>query len=177
MNCRDANELLERMIFEEVPLDAGLKQHIAACPSCAQAFRDALKAREVMSVLRRSVPLLDNPDEITDNIMFAVQQGPEKTAFVPLLFQRLLAAASIALFVLFGYEQYEVVKKVSALETKLSETRIESRYSDPQRLAMTFDINRAGVSFSEIMSFVSREKGTRIQSVSSLETNKKRNIK
>lgn len=167
MNCRDATEILERMIFEEVAIDADLKQHIATCPSCGQAYRDALKAQEIMTVVRRSLPILENPDEITDNIMFAIQQGPQKTTFVPLLLQRLLTAASIALFVLFGYEQYGVVKKVDALETKFSETRMESRYSDPQRLALTFDINRAGISISGIRRLIFREKGTHIQSLSS----------
>jgi hypothetical protein len=140
MNCRDAAELLERMVFEEVPLDAGLKQHIDACPSCSQVYRDSLKARELMKLIRGFEPALEDPDEITDNIMFAIQQAPQRTVFVPLLLQRLLAAASVALFLMFGYEQYGVVKKVTALETKFSETRVESRYPDSQRLASNFKI-------------------------------------
>jgi len=167
MNCRDAIEHLDRMIFEEVPIDADLRQHIDTCSSCSQAYRDALKAREVMDLVRRLEPVLRDPDEITDNIMFAIQQGPQKTTFVPLFFQRLLAAASVTLFLLFGYEQYGVVKKVTALEIKFSETKADSRYSDPQRLASTFDINRAGISFSGIERLISTVKGTTPLSFSS----------
>jgi len=93
MNCRNAIEILDRMIFEEVPADAGLRQHIDTCPSCSQAYKDVLKAREVMNLVRRLEPVLRDPDEITDNIMFAIQQDPKKTVVVPLFLQRLLAAA------------------------------------------------------------------------------------
>jgi hypothetical protein len=140
MNCRDATELLERMVFEEVPMDKGLKQHIDTCPSCSQAYRDSLKAREVMTLIRGFEPSLSDPDAITDNIMFSIQKAPQRTAFGPVLLQRLLAAATIALFLMFGYEQYGVVKKVTELETKFSETRLESRYPDPQRLASNYNI-------------------------------------
>ncbi|MCX6244294.1 MAG: hypothetical protein NTU98_06260 [Bacteroidetes bacterium] len=168
MNCRDAIEILDRMIFEEVPADAGLRQHIDTCPSCSQAYRDALKAREVMDLVRRSEPVLRDPDEITDNIMSAIQQGLPKTVVVPMFLQRLLAAASVALFLLFGYEQYGVVSKVTALETTFSATRADSRFSDPQRLASAFDINRAGISFTEIGRLISTVKGTNPLSFSSI---------
>jgi hypothetical protein len=155
MNCRDAIEILDRMIFEDVIISADLRQHLDACPSCKQACRDALKAREVMGLVRRSGPVLRSPDELTDNILSAIQQGPQKTAVVPLFFQRLLTAASVALFLLLGYEQYGVVSKLAALETKFTETREDSRYSDLQRLATAYDINRAGLSFSEIERLIS----------------------
>jgi hypothetical protein len=178
MDCRNATEHLDKMIFEEVPIEADLMQHIETCSSCNQAYRAALKAREVMDLVRRLEPVLKDPDEITNNIMFAIQQGPQKTAFVPLFFQRLLAAASVSLFLVFGYEQYGVVKKVTALEIKFSETRADSRYSDPQRLASTFDINRAGISFSEIGRLISTVKGTTPLSFSSFKKQmNQRNIK
>jgi hypothetical protein len=181
MNCRDATEKLEKMIFEEVPADTGLKQHLDTCSSCGQAYNDALKAREVMHLVRRLEPVLRNPDELTDNIMFAIQQSPDKINHkansekhiangekrTAKNLQRLLAAASVALFLLFGYEQYGVVKKVTEVEIKFSATMADSCYSDLQRLAPTFDISRAGISFSEIGRFISSMNGTSPQSFSS----------
>jgi hypothetical protein len=149
MNCSDVSQLLEKMIFEEGPVNAGLGEHIADCPTCAEQYRDALRAREVMENLRRPVPMPGNPDELTENIMFAIRQESRETKIIPLL-QRILAAASVALFLLFGVEQYGVVKNVSDLEAQLSETRIESTFPDPQKLAAKYDINRAGISLAEI---------------------------
>jgi hypothetical protein len=174
MKCRDVEKILERMVFEDVPVDAGLKEHIASCPVCSQAFMDALKAREVMGVIRRSVPEPRDLDEITDNIMYAIQQEPGGKAIIPLVLQRFLAAASVALLLLFGYEQYGVVRKVTALETKFSETRGESLYSNPQRLASALDINRAGISLSEIERFISPKNRARLLSLTSLKSNDQR---
>jgi|WetSurMetagenome_2_1015567.scaffolds.fasta_scaffold29427_4 hypothetical protein len=177
MKCRDVEEILERMVFEEVRVGAGLKEHIASCPACSQAFMDALKAREVMGVIRRSVPELTDPDEITDSIMSSIQQEPREKTFFPLVLQRMLAAASVALLLLFGYEQYGVVNKVTALENKFSETRMETRYSNPQRLASAIDINRAGISLSEIERFISPKNRARLLSLTSFKSNDQRSIK
>ncbi len=178
MNCNNAIEHLDRMIFEEVPIDAGFRQHIDTCSSCSQAYKDALKAREVMDLVRRLEPVLNNPDEITDNIMAAIQQDPHKTAFVPPFLSVLLAAASVALFLLFGYEQYGLVKKVSALEITFSAVNSDSRYSNPQRLASTFDINCAGISFCEIGRLISKVNGTSPLAFSSFKKQmNQRNIK
>jgi hypothetical protein len=177
MNCRDVAEILERIVFEEVPLNAGLKEHIASCPTCSKAFMDALKAREVMGVLRHSAPDLRDPDEITDNIMLAIQGKSGEKAVFPMALQRILAAASVALLLLLGYEQYGVVKKVTALETQISGTRIETRCSNPQRLASALDINRAGISLSEIERFIPPKNRARLQSLTSSISNDQRKIK
>ena len=167
MNCTEAAGFIHRMIFEEVQADAGVEQHIDTCPTCSQLYHDALKAREIMVKVRRFEPVLNDPEEFTDSIMSAMDRAPHKTALLVPFLQRLLAAASVALFLLFGYEQYGVVKKVTALETTFSETRSDSRYSDPLRLASTFDINKAGFSFSEIGRLISTVNGTTPLSFSS----------
>jgi hypothetical protein len=159
MNCTDAIEILDRMIFEEVPADVGLSQHIDTCPSCSQAYTDALKAREVMKLVRRSEPVLRDPDGLTGNIMAAIPDGQVKTFVVPLLLSRLLAAASIAIILVFGYEQYGVVKKISTLEKQFAEIKSDSRYSDLLQLASTININETGISLSEIERLLSTEKG------------------
>ncbi len=159
MNCTDAIEILDRMIFEDVPADAGLRQHIDTCSSCSQAYADALKAREVMKLVRRSEPVLRDPEELTSNIMAFIPERPEKTFTIPLLLTRLLVAASVATFFLFGYEQYDIVKKVSSLEVQFSEIRSDSRYADLLQLTSTVNISKAGISFSEIEQLLLTEKG------------------
>ena len=177
MNCNDASELLERMIFEEVSIDNHLRQHIDTCPSCGQVYSDALKAREIMVMARRFKPVLNDPDRLTDDIMSAINGGPPKTAFVPLFLQRMLAAASIAIFLLFGYEQYGVVKKVTALEMQFSGINSDLRYPDPLRLASTIDINNAGISFTEIKRFLSPGDGTTPLSFSNIQKRLSKKIK
>jgi hypothetical protein len=159
MNCTDAIKILDRMIFEEIPADAGLMQHLSTCSSCSQAYTDALKAREVMNLLRRSEPLLRNPAELTVSIIEGLQKNPEKTFVVPLLLSRLLAAASVALFLAFGYEQYGIVQKISALEKQCAAIKSDSRYSDLLQQASTMNISEAGISFSELERLLSTEKG------------------
>ena len=155
MTCSEAIELMDRFIFEETPMDAGLREHLDTCPACSKAYIDALKAREMMASIRRSEPRLRDPDELTDSIMSAIREWPENQTIksgklIAINLQRFLAAASIALFLLFGYEQYGVVKKITALQKKIYETSADSPYSDPQVLASKIDINRAGISFSEL---------------------------
>ena len=151
MNCKDASEILDRMVFENIPMDAALGHHLDTCTSCSRVYREVLKARDFVDLVRRSEPLLANPDEITDNIMNAIRKPTQKkTPSSRLYLQRLLAAASVAACLLFGYEQYHVVIKVRALEAKFTEFRQNSRYSDPLRFASAVYLGKAGVSLSEI---------------------------
>jgi hypothetical protein len=149
MNCNDATGHLDRMIFEKAPADPGLLQHIDTCSSCSQLYRDALKARKVMDLVRCLEPVLNDPDEFTENIMSAIGQEPQKTFFVPLFLQRTLAAASIAMFLLFGYEQYGVVKKVSAMEIQFSQINAGISISDIERLLSTVN-GKTALSYSYI---------------------------
>ena len=167
MNCKDANELLERMIFEEVPEDAGFRQHIGSCPSCGRAYKEALEAREVMNRIRNMEPAPRDPEELTDSIMNAIQKIPPKTTVVPIFLSRLLAAASLGIFLLFGYEQYGVVSKIAALETKFAVTKQYSPYPGPRQMASAYNISRTGISFSELESILSGVKGKTGLSLSS----------
>lgn len=185
MNCSDIPEILDRMIFEDVPADAGFMQHMHTCASCAQAYAEALKAREVMNLVRSSEPVLHNPGELTGNIMAAVPESPsahimagisarpEHTFRVPLLLTRLLAAASVALFLLFGYEQYGIVIKISTLEKQCAEIKPDSRYSDLLQQASILNISEAGISFSELERLLHNRKGR--NPLSALSTSKKPN--
>ncbi|MCX6303588.1 MAG: hypothetical protein NT040_01340 [Bacteroidetes bacterium] len=178
MNCREATELIDRIIFEDVPENAGLQHHLDACQSCSQAFSDALKARGVMDMVRGLEPVLGDPDGLTDDIMSAIGQGPSKTAYFPLLLQRMLAAASVAIFLLFGYEQYVVVTKVSKLEMQFSQIKTDSHHSYPMLLASTIDFNNASISVSEIQRRLSTFSGTTPLAFSNIQQRiNQRNIK
>jgi predicted anti-sigma-YlaC factor YlaD len=155
----DAIEIMDRMIFEEVPADDGLTQHLKRCSSCSKTYTDVLKAREMMNLLRRSEPAPSNPGELTANIMTSLQKGPEKTFVIPLHLMRMLAAASVVLFLLFGFEQYGFVKKISALEKQCAGIKSDARYSDLLQEASTLNISEAGISFSELERLLSTEKG------------------
>ncbi len=160
MNCIEVAGFLDRMVFEDLPADGEIREHIDGCASCSQAYYDALKAREVINLVRRSEPILMNPARNTDEIMAALIKRSAKTPVVLPFLQRLLAAATVACFLLLGYEQYQVVKKVSMLEMQFSGIRPDSRYADPLRHVSAMDINKAGISFSEIERLLKSEKGT-----------------
>ena len=76
--------------------------------------------------IRRREPILKNPEGLTEDIMKAIREDAKDTNFkiteksrkfpVIILLQRLLAAASVCLFLVFGYEEYIVVDKISRLE-------------------------------------------------------------
>jgi hypothetical protein len=178
MKCSDATELLDRMIFEEVAISDDLRQHIDACPGCSQLYSETLKARELMALARRMEPVLHNPGKLADDIMTAISGQSPKTVSVPLFLQRLLAAASVALLLVFGYEQSGVVRKVSALEMQFSQIKAGSSYPGPHQLASTIYIQNAGISFSEIEKFLSPGKGFSSRSSSNIQKRlHKRNIK
>lgn len=157
MNCNEAIEILDRMIFEEVPENASLLQHLDTCPSCSRAYLDALKARGVMNLLRHSEPPLHDPDGLTGSIMASLPAGSAKTVNIPMFLTRLLAAASVVLFILFGYEQYGMVIKISALEKQCAEIKSDPRYSDFLQRRSTINISEAGISISEIEKLLTAE--------------------
>lgn len=178
MNCSDAKRILERMIFEEIQLNDELRQHLDTCSSCKLVYHDALKAREIMDKIRGSEPVLRDPGELTDNILSAIQQRPQRTPVVLIFLQRILAAAALAILLLFTYEQYGVVRKISELEKHFSEIKTDPGYSDPGRLTPTFDISNAGISFSEIQRILSTAKGNNPLSYSFIKKRlNQRNIK
>jgi hypothetical protein len=159
MNCSDATELLDRLIFENAPVGSDLRQHFDTCSSCSQIYRNALQAQKVLNLARRMEPMLPAPDEFTERIMSAIVQRPPKTARVLPFLQHLLAAASIAIFLLLGYEQYHVVKKISSLEVQFSQIKPDMNYSNPLQLASGIYLNHTGISVPGMERHLSRKKG------------------
>ncbi len=158
MNCKEATEILDRMIFEDIPADAALMQHLHACPSCSSAYADAVKAGRIMDLVRRTEPLLWDPGDLTSGILAMVTEKPVKTSVIPLYLTRLLAAASLTLVLVFGYEQYGLVEKILALEKQSSSVIKDSRYHNLRQLATTRNISQAGFSFAGIERLISSDR-------------------
>lgn len=87
---------------------------------------NARMVENLIAAVRNRTPILKNPEGLTENIMKAIQirshenhfRMTEKSGKSPVItfLQRLMTAASVCLFLVFGYEQYLVVDKISRLE-------------------------------------------------------------
>jgi hypothetical protein len=93
-------------------------------------------AEDLIDRIRRREPVLRDPDGLTDNIMAML--GDKKTARLTtsdrqrgkaiIIIQRLLAAASVCLLLVFGYEEYVLVDKISRLEKQNASIAQFSQY-------------------------------------------------
>jgi hypothetical protein len=92
----------------------------------------------LIAALRSKEPVLKDPEELTGNIMEAILKKIEiRTApVIPVeksnrqltIILRLLAAASVCLFLIFGYEQYVVVDKIGKLEIQNASISQNKKY-------------------------------------------------
>jgi hypothetical protein len=88
----------------------------------------ALKTNKTLSNLKYQEPTIIDPELLTDDIMSGINNlGTEKSvqtignrSKVLIWGERLLAAASIILFLTFGFEQFIVVDKITTLEARLT---------------------------------------------------------
>lgn len=113
------------------------------------------EARTILDLLRNSEPALKEPEGLTEAIMAEITPGAVHRQ-VPALFllQRLLAAASVALVLLFGYEQYVVVEKVSTLEKQFSEIKSDPRYSYTLYFGSSGNLSKAGISLPDLKKLI-----------------------
>lgn len=114
------------------------------------------EAHKILDLLRKSEPALKDPEGLTEAIMAEITRGAVQRR-VPALFhlQRLLAAASVALVLLFGYEQYMVVEKVSALEKQFSAIKSDPRYSYTLIFGSSGNLSKAGMALPELKKLIS----------------------
>lgn len=104
----------------------------------------------LVASVRDRVPVLKNPGGLTDDIMKAISENPEqdqpgqmkKSGELPVLIlvRRLLAAASVCLFLAFGYEEYVVVEKISRLEKQSSAISQSSGYQPALNMKMMMTV-------------------------------------
>ena len=86
-----------------------------------EEYNEKQDIKRLTSFLHRKEPVLRNPEALTDDIMQRIGMDASKSRriFEPhslIIFKRLLAAASVCLFLVFAYEQYIVVDKIGRLE-------------------------------------------------------------
>lgn len=98
---------------------------------------DGRLLESLIASLRERKPILKDPGGLTDDIMNAISKTAKVTSHqskksseipVIIIIRRLLAAASVCLFLVFGYEEYVVVDKISRLEEQCSAISQSSQY-------------------------------------------------
>ena len=99
---------------------------------------NARLVENLIAEVRGREPVMKNPEGLTEDIMNAIQGIPagsdsariKKTTELPavIILRRLLAAASVCLFLVFAYDEYVVVDKISSLEKQCSAISHSSQY-------------------------------------------------
>ncbi len=147
MECNATQERIDLLVFEDSEqARKEIMDHIEACPSCRAYFDQSMQALAVLSSISAHQPVLSDAEGFTENILSTIQDPenliPEpdpKNATVRSLpmIEKVLLAASIALLLVFGYEQYIVVDKVIHLEQKMSDTPNRQSHVRAYQRAMT----------------------------------------
>jgi hypothetical protein len=99
---------------------------------------NARLVENLIAEVRGREPVMKNPEGLTEDIMNAIRGIPagsdsariKKTTELPavIILRRLLAAASVCLFLVFAYDEYVVVDKISSLEKQCSAISHSSQY-------------------------------------------------
>lgn len=99
---------------------------------------NARRVEHLLASVRNREPILKDPEGLTEDIMNTIRDNParkkqdikNKSRELPaiIILRRLLAAASVCLLLVFGYEEYVVVEKISHLEKQSSAISRSSRY-------------------------------------------------
>jgi hypothetical protein len=129
MKCEKATEIIDRMVFESsIRTDPLLQSHIESCSSCKAYYDDSMNHSSIIRSLQKNEPVLQDANGLADIIMEAVsnvtssEQNPIKSSRAISMAVRLLAAATVSLFIVLGIEQYMVLDKIQTLESRLENT-------------------------------------------------------
>ena len=114
---------------KSIKLTKDILAHIDTCQNCSAYYNASLQTEKLVRVLQQSEPKLNHPGQLTDDILHAISDAGKHEDNItslqskPHIFQiaqRLLAAASVCLMLVFGLEQYIVVDKLVRLQTHTS---------------------------------------------------------
>jgi hypothetical protein len=99
---------------------------------------NARLVENLLASVRNRKPILKDPEGLTEDIMNTIRDNParkeqaikKKARKLPaiIILRRLMAAASVCLLLVFGYEEYVVVEKISQLEQQSSAISRSSQY-------------------------------------------------
>jgi hypothetical protein len=145
MKCSNVRKEIERMAYQyDTELGAEVYRHIDSCKDCAQYLEETRLVAGKIAGMRQREPILKDPEGLTENIMKAIQipsqenqvRLTEKLVKSPVIsiLQRLTAAATVCLFLVFGYEEYIVVDKISRLEKQNATISESSQYQAALKL-------------------------------------------
>jgi len=151
MECINVRKEIERLVYlDNQNLGDEIYRHIESCRACAQYLEETRLVAGKIAGIRHREPILKNPEGFTEDIMKAIQidskenhfQITEKSGKFPVItfLQRLLAAASVCLFLVFGYEEYVLVDKISRLEKQNAAISQSSQYRSALKLKKTISI-------------------------------------
>ena len=142
MNCQEIDKLVDLALFESDPAATQtVMDHISYCDRCSKRYGNLKAASSFMDKLRKTTPGLEISETValTNSIMDAVSepgrpaQITQKKGINTLsLIIRILAAASVLLFMTLSIEQYLIVEKVRKLEKNLQLTEsiaVERNYN------------------------------------------------
>ena len=111
-------------------------------PGMAKDSSDLLE--RILAILQKNKPLLKDREEIPQKVMQSIQHSQQRkpplrfigSSRIPYLIyaQRMLTAATVCLMILYGVEEYIVVKKVNTLEQLTASVRVAPAYTLARRL-------------------------------------------
>ena len=175
MKCSNVKKEIDRLVYLVEP-DAGneIYRHIDSCKSCSQYMEESRRVAGKIAGIRHREPVLNNPEGFTEDIMMAIRsssdnmhkqkKGKIRKYRGIIILQRLLAAASVCLFLVFGYEEYIIVDKISRLEKQNAAISQSSRYQAALKLNKVIGI----LSSDPVMSNYIKELNTRKLNLTSL---------
>jgi hypothetical protein len=151
MKCSNVRKEIDRMVYHPDPVhDVEINHHIDSCKDCARYLEETRLVAGRIAGLSRRVPVLKNPERLTEEIMKAIRENPkisylsmtEKSGKSPviIILLRFLAAASVCLFLVFAYEEYVVVDKISRLEKQNAAISQSSQYQATLKLKKAIGI-------------------------------------
>jgi hypothetical protein len=151
MKCSNIRKEIDRWIYQHEPEPVAVViRHLDSCEACSRYLEETRLAAGKIAGLRRMEPILEDPEGLTEDIMRAIRKDSneirrkitEKSGILPriIILRRLLAAASVCFFLVFGYEEYVVVNKISRLEKQNAAISQSSQYQAALKLKMALGI-------------------------------------
>ena len=125
MNCDFVKEKIYEGVYSNIKqLDDELIRHIDDCDACNSYYGDCLSAKKITSLLNQREPKLNDPQKLTNDILDSINdletEKKSESSTIFIIAKRFLAAASVCLMIVFGYEQYVVMEKMIKLEDQMS---------------------------------------------------------
>ena len=145
MDCIKVTKEIDQWVYNDIENPGeDVIRHLNTCKACARYLEESRQAAGKIRVLAHREPVLKDPERLTEEILQAIRLKTE-TNQRPLLpversdrritiMLRLLAAASVCLFLVFGYEQYVVIDQIRRLEKQNAIISQNSQYGSTVKI-------------------------------------------